>query len=794
MSKKAFGLFLCLASYAVHAQDGHSTSGHPSVGNPTMAAASGQQAMPAALYQSLQRAATNAQKADACFFISKYFAERLKIDSALSYSGKIKELGIVADDEKDIGKYCLSRAFALLYRNIIDKGADTATSIFAKYRDQQFLGYSCRLLGKQSWRTSDLVQARKQFHAAVRLLTAVHETSELQKTLFELSETFYQTYEMDSAAFYLVTSLQLAEQLQDAGRIFSTSAYLGRIYLANGDLQNARHYLKHAIDICPPWVSKVERRSALGPYVECLMLLNDTATGAAIADYETITAQLRDNWGEIMLAKIKGAYQYHNGNYLPALDYLQQAAQRSAEIKNFGLDVKNIFLYLAKTEYALGRYDSAILHFGQALQIAAGLKFGADVLQAEQLIAQCYEKQGRTDLAYHYFMLYDHAKDSIMAFGKEKTVIELTAKYENAKKEQEIQLLQREKELGASQLQLKIREVEQQHLQNEKRLQELTLLEQQNRISRLEASGKALELESQQKEMTKKQKELSLLQKNNELQIALAAKEAQRKNFAYLAIAAILSFSIYVLTRYIRNRKTSQQLVNSLSELKAAQEQLIRVEKDKEAENVRVRISRDIHDEVGATLSGVALFSEIVRQKIEMPEGSDAYLYLDHITANSKEMIEKMSDIVWTINPQNDRFEIILARLRAFTVSLCAGKGIQPHFDLDESLNGYSPSMQVKKNVYLLVKEAVNNAVKYSEAKYIFLSIRKQEDWLTLEVRDDGKGFDRSRSYDGNGLYNMQARADDLQARLEVISQPGGGTSVRLRFLFHPAGGHAAAV
>ena len=98
--------------------------------------------------------------------------------------------------------------------------------------------------------------------------------------------------------------------------------------------------------------------------------------------------------------------------------------------------------------------------------------------------------------------------------------------------------------------------------------------------------------------------------------------------------------------------------------LKRAQEQLIKTEKEKEAENVRIGISRDIHDEVGATLSGVALFSEIAKEKMELQQKDEVHMYLNYISDNSKEMVEKMSDIVWAINPDNDSFERIFSKLR----------------------------------------------------------------------------------------------------------------------------------
>jgi signal transduction histidine kinase len=231
------------------------------------------------------------------------------------------------------------------------------------------------------------------------------------------------------------------------------------------------------------------------------------------------------------------------------------------------------------------------------------------------------------------------------------------------------------------------------------------------------------------------------------------------------------------------------RLEKSLVDLKQAQEQLIRTEKEKEAENIRVRISRDIHDEVGATLSGVALFSEIAREKMKQHKEEDAQVYLEHITANSKEMVDKMSDIVWAINPDNDNFDRIIAKLQSYAFNLCAGKNISFHVDFDDKVKEHYPPMQVKRNLYLFLKEAINNAVKYSEGKNIFMSLKKESSFIA-EVRDDGKGFDCSMHREGNGIKNMKARADILEGKFDITSATNKGTTVRLQFHFHPAGGH----
>jgi signal transduction histidine kinase/tetratricopeptide (TPR) repeat protein len=748
------------------------------------------------MFRSVEKAITNSQKADVYYWISRYYADRLKIDSALFYCEKIKEISLADKYEKGMGKYYLAKSYALFFRSKMDaEGLTKAIEIFGQYKDDLFSGFAYKQLARQYIQLNNFAGTKKSYHTSIVFLLRAQETNELQRVYYELGKSYYETFEADSAAFYLLTALQLAEKMNDPGRIFNASGILGELYLVTDKLDEAAKYLKYSLDTRIATTSKVLVRNRLGSYAGCLILKGEFEKAEAVMkEYEAINEKLGDDWGVINLNKIRGTYYYHRGDYPEALRYLREAFSRKGEIKAFTADVKNIFSYLAKTEYNMGMYDSALNHLPYVRTIANQLQYGADLLETSLLTSQCYEKKGNSDSAYYYFLQYDRIKDSIFTMQKEKTVIELTTKYETEKKEQRIKLLQGENELAAYQIRLKNGEIEKQSLLDVKKNQQLLLLSQQNEISRLEAVQKNLALQNQGKEIVKKQSELELLSKESQLQTAIATKENQQKKFAYAAVLAVLVFGGIIFYRYRQSHKLGKQLAVSLISLREAQDQLIKTEKEKEADNVRVRISRDIHDEVGATLSGVALFSEIAKQKMEQHRPEDAQVYLNHISANSKEMVEKMSDIVWAINPDNDSFERIIAKLQSYAFNLCAGKGISLHLNIDGEIQNDYPVMQVKRNLYLFMKEAINNAVKYSDGKNIFLSLQRKGDIIIAEIKDDGKGFDTKIENMGNGLKNMKERADSLEAKFTIDSSKGKGTCVRLQFHFHPAGGQSQAV
>jgi signal transduction histidine kinase len=153
---------------------------------------------------------------------------------------------------------------------------------------------------------------------------------------------------------------------------------------------------------------------------------------------------------------------------------------------------------------------------------------------------------------------------------------------------------------------------------------------------------------------------------------------------------------------------------------------------------------------------------------------------LEKISFNSEETLGKMSDIVWAINPQNDTYEKMIDRLKNFAKNTATPLGIQLNFDLDKNLSQFNLDMQRRNNIYLICKEAMNNAIRYSGCRNINFSIRTQDHQMKIAIADDGKGFDAQKIYTGNGLKNMRARADEIKIDLKVYSENEKGTIISL--------------
>ena len=195
---------------------------------------------------------------------------------------------------------------------------------------------------------------------------------------------------------------------------------------------------------------------------------------------------------------------------------------------------------------------------------------------------------------------------------------------------------------------------------------------------------------------------------------------------------------------------------------------------------MRNRISQDLHDEIGASMSGINLLTQMAAEKLKHDKPKEAAEYLFKVKNYSQDVIEKLSDMVWVFNPQNDSIEKLLLRLKSFAISLAASKNIKLHFEADKGSEAINLTIRQRKTIYLISKEAMNNAFKYSDCNNIYYNLSTNGYKWRLKIQDDGNGFTLTEKADGNGLRNMQARADEIGAKFNIQSQPGAGTIILL--------------
>jgi len=195
-------------------------------------------------------------------------------------------------------------------------------------------------------------------------------------------------------------------------------------------------------------------------------------------------------------------------------------------------------------------------------------------------------------------------------------------------------------------------------------------------------------------------------------------------------------------------------------------------------ERVRTRIATDLHDDIGPSLSQIAILSEVAHQRTA---GGIAAEPIERIGALSRELLDSIADIVWAIQPHKDHLSDLKQRMRRFAADVLSARNIEMHFAVTGSGRDFELNTELRRQVYLIFKESINNIARHSRATEARITLRVVDRQLALEVSDNGCGIDGRNSHDGNGLNSMKLRAARLGGSLEVRSDAGQGTTVLLR-------------
>ncbi|MDQ6845917.1 MAG: histidine kinase, partial [Bacteroidota bacterium] len=269
--------------------------------------------------------------------------------------------------------------------------------------------------------------------------------------------------------------------------------------------------------------------------------------------------------------------------------------------------------------------------------------------------------------------------------------------------------------------------------------------------------------------------------------------------WAYMLYILGFAFIMWAFTWYrsrrlkVENLLLEEKVISRTYELEQSMEEKYALNKKVESQqallNERLRISRELHDDIGSTLGSISIYSEVAKKRTEKNENTNDVL--SKIGIASRELIDKMSDIVWSLNPNNESFEQLQNRMMAFAALILAPQNILHDFIADHELKQLQFQGGEPKNIFLIFKEALHNIVKYADCKNVHIKLSVQNNVLTMIIQDDGKGFDVSHTplneicttgeyLGGNGIKNMTARAADINSKICISSKINEGTTVQL--------------
>jgi len=194
----------------------------------------------------------------------------------------------------------------------------------------------------------------------------------------------------------------------------------------------------------------------------------------------------------------------------------------------------------------------------------------------------------------------------------------------------------------------------------------------------------------------------------------------------------------------------------------------------------RERIAADMHDQLGSALTQITMYGEAAKGQLE--DKPRSVHSLDRITQIAREVAADISDLVWAIQPRHDLLEDLAAYAREHAAQQLDGAGIQARLSFPTALPKFHVSATLRRNLLLVVKEALHNIVKHSGATEAALQLDVAAAWLVLRIQDNGRGFEEVTPVTrGNGLRNMRRRVQELDGQFDLQTTPGQGTRIEVR-------------
>jgi signal transduction histidine kinase len=273
------------------------------------------------------------------------------------------------------------------------------------------------------------------------------------------------------------------------------------------------------------------------------------------------------------------------------------------------------------------------------------------------------------------------------------------------------------------------------------------------------------------------QSEKQRLLDQKELSIQLLQKQAAEKNKTIaLLVVGSLALVITGFLLYLFFKK-KEQLKNKSITLLNKEKEFIAVKSSLEGQlQERGRISKEIHDELGSSLTSISLLTEVLKKRLDARSSPEVY----KISDTSAEMVDKMNEIIWALNTSNDTINSLTAYMRKFANNFLQDANIELEF-LESNIPENQPlEGTVRRHIYLTVKEAINNVVKHSGAKKVVMNVDAASG-LHIQIKDDGKGIDPELKQGfGNGLANMRKRMEEIGGSFNIESK--NGTVIRLMY------------
>jgi len=246
-----------------------------------------------------------------------------------------------------------------------------------------------------------------------------------------------------------------------------------------------------------------------------------------------------------------------------------------------------------------------------------------------------------------------------------------------------------------------------------------------------------------------------------------------------ILLLIIGGIAIYLIFKNVKNKQRLARLSyrNQLMQQEQKLELAALENRIKAINAERNRIASDLHDDIGAGLSSIHIYGNVA---LKRNDEQNRFEMLNRITLTSQSLMERMSDIIWSINPENEKLHDLILRIKSFAVDILLPLQIDVKYHFDDEQTQLTLNVLARKNIFLTLKEAINNIAKYSQATQVDIKFFIKNDLLSCEIRDNGIGYDKLNTTPGNGQINMKRRIESLKGEILCVSELGNGTVVKI--------------
>ena len=631
-----------------------------------------------------------------------------------------------------------------------------ALRIATQLKDSFLIALANYQLGQYYLEEEKYAEAHQFFNKSLNLKFNKEQSSYTAVIYNDIGYAYGAEGQLDKQAEWYLKAVRVYEKNKDAGGLAQTISNLSTLYNQLGKNKEALLYAREAMAIRER-VGDINGLSISCNNISQLYLAVDSLDEAikyqqlGLKYAEKSGVKLRMSNSYISMSLLLNKQKRNN----EALEYEKKSIAILQEL-NEQSTLSRRYIAVAILSKATGDSAAAVGYFQKAYELSTQLNNKENLRDVFLHKAIFYKDKKDFYNAYENYKKYILYRDSLISDKTRADIAEIETRYETEKKDNEIARLNTEQKIRQLEIEKQKAVISGNLLLAKQKENEIRLLSQERELQKATIKQQEEELENQFLLAKSKEQELMLSRQEKQLRDKEINEHKQLRNVIIGGAMMLALFAAILFNRYKLKKKLEQQ------------EQLLSVRSD---------IAKDLHDEIGSTLTSIKILSEVSQSNLQKDQQKASSL-LYKITEQSSRMQQGMSDIIWAIKPDNDKLQNMLVRMREYASHTLEPKNILATFIVDEPSLSQSLDMPQRRDFFLIFKEAVNNAAKYSRAAKVEIKIAKEKEQLHLSISDDGIGFTATKETSSNGLKNMKTRAEALRGSLHIQSEPGKGTTI----------------